>query len=278
MGTAIGVDVRDTIAGDALRAVLDAFFAVLVDVDRRFSPFRPDSEVSRISRGEIDEADASQDLRWILGACEDLRRISGGTFDARGHRADGALDPSGIVKGWAIEVAARALEAAGLRHYAINAGGDVLAMGSPEPASAGPLPAGRDDTAGDRPGHGAATQGAPAWRVGIQHPLQDGAIAAVLLVTNRAVATSGQYERAAHIRDPRSGAVPDTLLSLTVVGPSLTWADAYATAAFPMGLDGLAWVHDRAGYGALAITRDERVIWTPVIDPLLERETPLPGA
>ncbi len=256
MGTTVGVDVRDRIPDLALAPILDAFFAVLTDIDRRFSPYRPDSEVSRISRGELAEEDASPDLRWILGACEDLRRISGGTFDARGHRPDGSLDPSGIVKGWAIEEGTAVLEAAGLRDYAINAGGDVLAAGGPEPG-AGP----RDRAIG-----------APTpWRVGIQHPLEPGSIAAVLLVRDRAVATSGQYQRPGHLRDPRGGNAPGELLSLTVVGPSLTWADAYATAAFPMGLAGLEWVHDRLGYGALAIGTDLRVTWTPAVEPLLER-------
>jgi thiamine biosynthesis lipoprotein len=256
MGTTVGVDVRDRISDEALAPLLDAFFAVLADIDRRFSPYRADSEVSRISRGELAEEDASPDLRWILGACEDLRRISGGTFDARGHRPDGGLDPSGIVKGWAIEEAAAVLEAAGLRDYAINAGGDVLAVGGPEPV-VGP----RDRASG----------ALPPWRVGIQHPLDPGAIAAVLLVRDRAVATSGQYQRPGHLRDPRGGAVDGELLSLTVVGPSLTWADAYATAAYPMGLAGLGWVHDRLGYGALAIGTDLQVTWTPSVEPLLER-------
>jgi thiamine biosynthesis lipoprotein len=251
MGTVVGVDVRDPIEDAALAPVLDAFFAVLHEVDRRFSPYAADSEVSRFSRGELAESDASPDLGWILGACRELGRLSGGAFDAWGHRADGGFDPSGVVKGWAIEEAARHLEDAGLRHYAINAGGDVLAMGSPEP--------------------GSGVDPLPPWRVGIRHPLTPAAVAAVLVVRDRAVATSGLYERGDHIHDPRTGAAPDAFLSVTVVGPSLTWADAYATAAFAMGAAGPAWVHERLGYGALAIGADERVAWTPTIEPLLER-------
>lgn len=245
MGTMVGVDVRDPILDAELAPVLDAFFGDLREIDRRFSPYRPDSEVSRVSRGDLAVEDASDDLRWILGACEDLRRVSGGAFDARRHRGDGTLDPSGIVKGWAIEEAARRLEMAGLRAYAINAGGDVLAIG--EPADGEP------------------------WRVGIRHPSRRDAVAAVLLVRDLAVATSGTYERGAHIVDPRTGDAPRGLLSLTVLGPSLTWADAYATAAFAMGEAGLGWVHERAGYGALAITAEERLVWTPLVDPHLDR-------
>ena len=85
------------------------------------------------------------------------------------------------------------------------------------------------------------------------------------------MATSATYERGAHIRDPRSGEAATGLQSLTVVGPSLTWTDAYATIAFVLGMDGPAWVADHDGYGALAITTDDRLIWTPVVDELLIR-------
>ncbi|MBI2776249.1 MAG: hypothetical protein HYX57_03125 [Chloroflexi bacterium] len=63
-----------------------------------------------------------------------------------------------------------------------------------------------------------------------------------------------------------------SLRSLTVVGPSLAWADAFATAAFAMGLDGLAWVHDHPGFGALAITADDRVVWAPLVEGLRARD------
>ncbi len=91
----------------------------------------------------------------------------------------------------------------------------------------------------------------------------------MLVVRDLAVATSGTYERGEHIRDPRTGRAPTGLLSVTVVGPSLTWADVYATTAFAMGEAGPAWVATHPGYGALAITADRRLVWTPVVEPLL---------
>ena len=94
-----------------------------------------------------------------------------------------------------------------------------------------------------------------------------------MAVRDLAVATSATYERGTHIRDPRSRTTLD-LHSLTVVGPSLTWADAYATTAFVMGLPGLAWVADHDGYGALAITAGDRVIWTPVVEQVLGADRP----
>jgi thiamine biosynthesis lipoprotein len=240
MGTVIGVDVRDPAVG---ASVVEAVFAELREVDRRFSPFKADSEVSRLARGELAESGVSQELRAVLDLCEVMRSSTGGFFDARRHRPDGTTDPTGIVKGWSIERAARLLEAAGARNYAINAGGDVLARGS----------AGRD-----RP-----------WRVGIQHPRIADRVAAVLAIHDGAVATSGAYERGEHIVNPHTGRAPVGLLSLSVYGPDLAIVDAFATAAFAMGLDGPGWVARQPGYGALAITADGRVILTPLIDGLL---------
>jgi thiamine biosynthesis lipoprotein len=78
-----------------------------------------------------------------------------------------------------------------------------------------------------------------------------------------AVATSGAYERGAHVRDPHTGAAPTGLLSVTVVGPDLATADAYATAAFAMGAEGPAWTATLDGYEAMCVTADQRVLSTP---------------
>jgi thiamine biosynthesis lipoprotein len=238
MGTIVSVAVRAPLVSDD---VLDRFFERLREIDARFSPFRADSEVSRLVRGEISEADASPDLRHVLSACDHLAEVTGGAFDARGHRPDGRPDPTGYVKGWAIEEAAWLLDSAGARNYWINAGGDILARGEAAP-------------------------GQP-WRVGIQHPDRRDRVAAVLAVSNRAVATSGSYERGEHIRDPRrDGAAPSRLRSVTVVGPTLAFTDAYATALFVMGLHGLTWIASHPEYEALAVTADHRVVPTPGLD------------
>jgi thiamine biosynthesis lipoprotein len=228
MGTAIGIDLRDEAVPEI--AVDDAF-ASLRRADARFSTYKPESEVSRLGRGELTLEGCSLELRRVLALAEQLRDDSGGHFDVRGHRADGGLDPSGVVKGWAVEEAAWILDAAGARNYAINAGGDVLVRGEPEPGE--------------------------AWRIGIRHPLRSDAVARVIELRDGAVATSGAYERGEHITDPLTAAAPRDWLSITVVGPSLTLADAYATAAYAMGSNGLAWVAGHPGYRAYGITPDE---------------------
>ncbi len=242
MGTAITIDVREgALDPDDLAAAFDH----LRLVDATFSPFRPDSEISRLGRGELAESDCSLDVRQVLALCDDLYRTSGGYFDARGHRPDGHPDPTAVVKGWAVEEAAWMLTEAGGRRFAINAGGDVIVRG------------GVDDR--------------QPWRVGIRHPHRADRVTAVLALRDGAVATSGAYERGQHIVDPHTGLPPQELLSVSVVGPSLTYADAYATTAFAMGLDGLAWVAAHPGFDAYGITADDRVVWTPGLDGLLDR-------
>ena len=113
MGTAIGFDVRDASVDPA---ALEEAFEYLRGVDRQFSPYKADSEVSRLLRAEIAEADCSRALRDVLGLCEQARKISEGYFDIRAHRPDGRPDPTGLVKGWSLEGAGRILEAAGARN------------------------------------------------------------------------------------------------------------------------------------------------------------------
>ena len=248
MGTTVSIDVRPPLVE---AAVLDAVVEQLQDVDARFSTYRADSEVSRLARGEVPLDACSLDVRHVMSACDHLATVTGGAFDARRHRMDGRLDPSGFVKGWAIEEAAWLIDAAGGRNYWINAGGDIVARGEAEPG---------------RP-----------WRVGIRHPDRSDRVAAVLVVSDRAIATSGSYERGAHITDPRSGGRVPThgLRSVTLVGPGLAFTDAYATAVFAMGLDGLRWLASGPGtvdYAAYAITDDDRVIWTEGMDRYLVRD------
>jgi thiamine biosynthesis lipoprotein len=250
MGTAIGLDVRDAAVSPA---ALEQAFDYLRGVDARFSPYKPDSEVSRLIRGELAEADRSPELDEVLELCEEVRRTTEGYFDIRAHRPDGRPDPTGLVKGWSLENAGRILEAAGARNYCINGGGDIVTRGEAAPGQ--------------------------AWRVGIRHPLVADKLATVLAVRDGSVATSGAYERGEHIRDPFTGRAPAGILSITVAGPSLTFGDAYATAAFAMGPTGLAWLAGVADYEGCSVTADPdgsnaRLVWTPGFDRYLAGRGP----
>ncbi|MFE4494390.1 FAD:protein FMN transferase [Streptomyces niveus] len=224
------VSVRVDEGAGAPEAAADEVFAWLREVDARFSPFRPDSEVSALDRGEIPAGDVSPELAEILGLCEQYRLATGGAFDAR--LPGRGLDPCAVVKGWSVQKAAGLLSAAGATRYCVNAGGDVVAAGGP-------------------------------WRVGVRHPEHADRLCAALEITDGAVATSARYERGDHILDARTGRPATGLLSLTVVAPSLTEADATATAAFAMGARGVGWAASRDGCEVFAVDEKRRVLRTP---------------
>jgi len=226
MGMAVAIDVRDEIPSGAVEQAV-AWFR---HVDRVFSPYRSDSEISRIARRTSTRQMTSPVVQEVLAQCDRLRALTGGFFDTH---ATGRLDPSGFVKGWAVERAVELLERAGATRLAVNAGGDAVVRG-----------------------------GVP-WRVGIQHPIEREQLAAVIEVRDAAIATSGAYERGLHIINPYNKRPAEGLLSVTVLGPDLGFADAYATAAFAMGRAAPQWLATVEGYEAMAILQDERVVCTP---------------
>ncbi|MEV7286181.1 FAD:protein FMN transferase [Streptomyces sp. NPDC093252] len=223
MGFPVSLRIDDESVPDGLG---DAVFGWLHEVDRRFSPFRPDSEVSRLDRGEIAPDDISADLVEVLFLSERYRAETGGAFDVR--LPGRGLDPCAVVKGWSVQRAAGLLRAAGVRRFCLNAGGDVIAAGGP-------------------------------WRVGVRHPEIADRVCVVLEIEEGAVATSARYERGDHILDGRTGRPATGLLSLTVVAPTLTEADVTATAAFALGADGIAWAAGRAGCEVFAVDGERRV-------------------
>jgi len=139
------------------------------------------------------------------------------------------FDPSGLVKGWAVERAAQRLTVLTGHDFYVNAGGDtVLHCARPE---------------------------SPPWRVGIEDPDDLRGVRHVLPLRRGAVATSGSTHRGQHIVDPASGAAADAVRAVTVIGPSLLWADVYATAAVVLGEEAVSWVEGLAGYEAFVVGR-----------------------
>ena len=233
MGMPILIDLRDH---DASAEVLDAAFEEFRAVDARFSTYRDDSEITRINRGELAITDAHADVREILTQCEALRVETRGFFDVRAASPE-IIDPSGLVKGWSVDRVAAILHDAGMRDYAVSAGGDVVTHGRGLPED--------------------------CWRVGIQHPQIADKVAKVVIAGDLAIATSGPYAREDHVLDPRTRRAPEGVLSVTITGPVLATADAYATAAFAMGTSGPAWTARLEGYDAMTILADGRVLSTP---------------
>jgi thiamine biosynthesis lipoprotein len=233
MGMPIVLDLRDELDAD----VLESMWSVLRQADAIFSTYKDDSEISRLNRGELALEDAHPDVREVLALCDELRVITGGYFDA-GAVLKGGVDPSGLVKGWSVDRAGEVLDQAGAINYSLNAGGDIRLRGRPLPDE-------------------------PHWRVGIQHPEVLDKIAAVVVGNDLAIATSGAYRRGEHVLDPHTGKAPVGVLSVTIVGPELVTADAYATAAFAMGEAGPEWTASLGLYEAMTILADGRALLTP---------------
>ncbi|MBN1170848.1 MAG: FAD:protein FMN transferase [Micromonosporaceae bacterium] len=234
MGTMVAIQITDPMPRADQEALAEAFFAWMREVDQRFSPFKPDSEICRLDRGETGVEGCSVYLAEILDACAKLWKETDGYFDIY---ANGRLDPCGYVKGWAAELASARLAEAGSVNHFINAGGDVRVRGHAAP-------------------------GVP-WHIPVRHPWQGDGIFLMLAGTDLAVATSGTYERGFHVVDPHTGQPAKRLRSVTVVGPNLAIADAYATTAVAMGEQGLTWLAGLHGYEVAAVTEDGQGFCSP---------------
>ena len=218
MGMPITVEIADSKAG---QADLDAVFDYFTEVDERFSTYKAGSEISRINRGELQERGYSPDMREVLKLSEETKRATGGYFDIR--KPDGSLDPSGLVKGWAIRRAAELLAQRGFWQFFVDAGGDIEARGK-------------------------------SWKVGIKNPFEQDKIVKTVIVKNAGIATSGSYIRGAHIYNPHAPEAPlEEIVSLTVIGPNVYEADRFATAAFAMGKKGIEFIEKISGLEGYAI-------------------------
>jgi len=215
---------------DADAAELFAFFR---RVDERFSPFKKESEVSRIGRGEITPDDASEEMRLVLRLCEETRELTNGYFDPW---YEGVFDPSGLVKGWAVREGRRLLEARGLRDFSIEAGGDIEVRGRPSRES--------------------------GWRIGIRDPFDPSRIVKIVALENRGIATSGLYYRGAHIYDPVHRKAADRIASLTVIAPDVFEADRIATPAFAMGKEGILFISSLPGFEGYLVDKEGTATYT----------------
>lgn len=230
MGTVVGFKSPSPIPEEAIEAAT----AVLHDADRVFSLWAPQSPMSRLrcGTGHLDLADlAPADagaIAHVLDRCSLARDLSHGGFDP--WALPGGVDPTGLVKGWAVERARDVLVGLGHTTVMVNGGGDIAVAGRP--------------------------RGRP-WRVGIRHPLQPTQLAAVVTVT-AAVATSGNYERPGQLIEPSTGRAARGVASATVCGPHLDLADALATALAVRGLPLLEVIGSMDGYGAYLVTDEGR--------------------
>ena len=209
-------------------------FAYFRAVDERFSPYLPDSEASRIARRETAPDESSAEMREVLRLSEETKEMTGGFFDVW---FKGRFDPSGLVKGWAINKAAQMLDVDGFISFCIEAGGDIETRGAND-------------------------EGLP-WAIGIRNPFDPSMLMHRLRLQNLGIATSGTYIRGKHIYNPRTGEKAADIASLTVIGPNVYEADRLATAAFAMGRAGIEFIAGLPQFDAYMVDWSARATFTP---------------
>lgn len=210
MGMPITVEIIDSNATDK---IFDAVFDYFQNVDNRFSLYKKTSEISKINRGEIQPHAYSKEMQTIFRLAEQTKQITNGFFDISHN---GIIDPSGIVKGWAIYQTAKRLKKKGLKNFYVEAGGDIQVTGKN------------------------SKQG--KWSVGIQNPFDQKQIIKVVYLKTEGIATSGTYIRGQHIYSPFAlGPITD-VVSMTVIAENIYEADRFATTAFAMGKEGIHFI------------------------------------
>jgi thiamine biosynthesis lipoprotein len=204
----------------------------LREVDRIFSTYRDDSIINRLDRGELLIDECPPEVAEVLKLGREAEQQSDGAFSINLPLADGRrrLDPSGVVKGWAVQRAAGFLEALDETDYCLSAGGDLVCH------TADPV--------------------RPAWRIGIENLHDTMSLIAVVPIRAGAVATSGTAHRGRNLVDPRTGQHPSGVASATVIADSLTWADIDATAAYVQDRHAVRWLGNRPIRSALIVRAD----------------------
>ena len=226
MGMPITLEVSDLFVTEE---IFNDVFDYFDYVDKKFSTYKDNSEITRINNGQLKEKDYSQDMKEVFVLCEETKKLTDGYFDIKFE--NGKYDPSGLVKGWAINNAAKLLKKDGFNNFYVDAGGDIEVSGKNS--------LGQD------------------WRVGIKNPFNQEEIIKVVGISGAGIATSGTYIRGQHIYNPhKAGRLITEIVSLTVIGPNIYEADRFATAAFVMGEKGINFIENLKGFEGYMIDKN----------------------
>ena len=233
MGTVVTLSLFDEAGLDGVRceSAFEEASGVLHEVDRVFSTYKADSPLSRLRRGELSLGQAPPEVADVLDLCRDAREATGGWFDP--WAMPGGVDPTGLVKGWAAGRALEALRASGAHGALVNAAGDLVGFGGVSEHQ--------------------------AFKAGIADPREPTRLAAVVVLRG-ALATSGTYERGAHLMNPHTRVRESAVASASVTGDDPALADAWATALCVGGEAVLEHLGRALGYEALLIGHDGRSV------------------
>ena len=232
-GTVLFIDVTSSIEIETAIVNVSKY---VHQVDEIFSTYKESSIISQLRRGEIDIEQCPPEVIEVWNLCAFVKELTEGAFDP--WAVAGGFDPSGLVKGWAADRCAEILLAAGAEHIQVNAAGDLALRGGFTP---------------EQP-----------WSIGVVNPDNRLEILQTFEINYGAIATSGTYERGAHINDPHTGMIAIGAKSATVIGPNGAIADALATALMVAGRDGGVWftTPELSDYSAWVIDRHENVAWS----------------
>jgi len=240
MGMTIIIEIADENIDEE---IFNKIFSYFKKIDRRFSTYKENSEISKINRGELAPNEWSREMKEIFKLSEKTKSETDGYFDIQ--KPDGKYDPSGMVKGWAIWKAANLLKKNGYKNFYVEAGGDI-------------------ETFGKNHEH-------KPWQIGVRNPFKTDEIIKKLSVKNKGVATSGIYARGQHIYNPKkpNEKIRD-IVSLTVIGPNIYEADRFATACFAMGKDGIYFLEKLSGFEGYMVEQNGIATFTSGFEKYLE--------
>ena len=238
-GTIVDVDIASSlVSDDGLNQGMQQVIDFCKQVDSDFSTYIDTSWVTRLRTNQIEISSCPPSVQEVWQLCLQAKHLTDGAFDP--WAVDGGFDPSGLVKGWAADKCADMLVSLGIEHVQVNAAGDLALRGGFFDGVVKP------------------------WRIGVVNPQNREEIVETFEISDGAIATSGAYERGAHINDPYTGLIAIGAKSATVVGPLGWLCDALATALMVTGADGAKYFAqpELAGYKPFVINRHENTSWS----------------
>jgi len=216
MGMPVTIEIVDQ---NVKKEIFNEVFGLLISIDERFSTYKKVSEITLFNEGKISDKYLSKDMKEVLSLSEKTKNETNGFFDIA---YNGKIDPSGLVKGWAIYKAAELLHKNGFKNFYVEIAGDIEISG--------------------------LNKDGKKWAIGIRNPFNKKENIKVVYLSNKGIATSGTYERGNHIYNPKDKKIANEIISLTVIGPNIYEADRFATAAFAMGIDGVNFIENLPGF------------------------------
>ena len=230
MGMPVAINIADR---NATEEDISEVFSYFHYIDKKFSTYKKDSEISQINRGELKEFQYSKEMKKILSLCEKTKKQTNGYFDIN---INGILDPSGLVKGYAIFEGAKILRKKGYKNFSVEIAGDIQVYGKNEKGQ--------------------------SWSIGIQNPFNLKEIIKIVELNTGGIATSGNYIRERHIYDPKNKKAAEDIAGITVIGPNVYDADRFATAAFAMGEKGIEFIEKLKRFEGYMVKRDKTAVFT----------------